>query len=89
MTIQKIRLVSLIWFAIIVGGCIPNEKSILVREGVDQLACQASAQEYYDDDSLGINSSVRRRHIRSLQKEKACVIPPKVSIGVGYIKVFD
>ena len=70
MTMQKIRLVSLIWFVLAIAGCISNDKSILVKEGDDQLDCPALAQEYDDADSLGINKSARRRHIRSLQKQK-------------------
>ena len=89
MTIQKIRLFSVIWFALNVGGCTPNDKSILVKEGDDQLDCRALAKNYDDADSLGINSSARRRYIRILQKEKACAIPPKVSISIGVIKIFN
>ena len=89
MTMQKISLVSLIWFVLTIAGCISNDKSILVKEGDDQLDCLALAQEYDNADSLGVNTSARRRHIRSLQKAKACAIPPKVSISIGVIKVFN
>ena len=89
MTMQKIRLVSLIWFVLNIAGCISNDKSILVKEGDDQLDCPALAQEHDEADSLGINRSARQRHIRSLQKAKACDIPPKVSISIGVIKVLN
>ena len=89
MTIQNLRVVFLICIAFMLGGCMSNDKSILVKEGDDQLDCPALAKEYDDADSLGVNKSARRRHIRSLQRAKACAIPPKVSISIGVIKVFN
>ena len=79
----------LIGLAFALGGCISNDKSILVKEGDDQLDCPALAKEYDHADSLGVNKAARQRHIRSLQRAKACAIPPRVTISIGVTKMFN
>jgi len=83
------RVLALLWLGLTLAGCLTTDKSILVKDGDDQLDCLALAKEYDHAVNLRENAAARRRHIRALQKQNACAKPPKVSISIGIFKSFN
>ena len=70
-------------------GCAPPDRSILTRDGDENLDCAALKGELEFAANLGENASARRRHIRALQNEKQCVKSPKISISIDVKKSFN
>ena len=70
-------------------GCAPPDRSILTRDGDETLDCAGLKGEFDFAVELGENALARRRHIRALQVEKQCVMPPKISISIGVSKSFN
>ena len=70
-------------------GCAPPDRSILTRDGDEVLDCAALKAEFDFAAKLGKNAPARRRHIRALQTEKQCVMPPKILISIGVSKSFN
>ena len=70
-------------------GCAPPDRSILTRDGDETLDCAALKAEFDSAAELGENAPARRRHLRALQTEKQCVMPPKISISIGVSKSFN
>lgn len=73
----------------LLGGCAAPDRSILTKQGDENLDCTGLKAEFDFAAQLGDNAPARRRHIRALQEEKQCVTPPKVTISIGVSKSFN
>jgi len=81
-----------IWILIaltLLAGCATPDRSILTKEGDEQLDCPALERAFEHAATLGDNAPARRRHIRALQKRKGCETPPRISVQIGVSKTFD